>query len=284
MNASADAPLRIGQVVLTVHDLDTVGRFYQHVVGLDRLGGDASEVRLGAGNVVLLVLRRDIHARFRSPRDAGLFHTAFLLPTRADLGRWTRYAAQERLPIQGASDHIVSEAIYLADPEGNGIEVYADRPKSTWAWADGMIKMSTEPLDTDDLMRSGGSEPWRSAPEGSMIGHIHLQVGSIAPADAFYGGVLGLKIMARYPGASFFGSGGYHHHVGANIWNSRNAAVRSGPTTGLSEFEMVAADPTAFDGVARRLAAAGLATEPLDNGLKLRDPWNIPISLTTAKV
>ena len=192
--------LRIGTVVLTVHDLDRVGRFYREVVGLRELGRDGDILRLGTGTTVLIELRRDAQARFRSPRDAGLFHTAFLLPSRADLGRWTRHAARERFPIEGVADHGVSEAIYLSDPEGNGIEIYSDRPRDTWAWSGGTIAMRTDPLDTDALMRDAGPTAWDGVPEGSTVGHVHLQVGAIAPAEAFYEGVLGVPLTARYPG------------------------------------------------------------------------------------
>lgn len=188
-----DAPLRIGKVTLTVHDLDRVGDFYQQVIGLQELGRDPDGSRLGVGGEVLLELQRDRAVRRGSPRDAGLFHTAFLLPSRSDLGAWARHAARIGAPIQGASDHGVSEAIYLADPEGNGIEIYADRPRATWSWSGGTVTMRTDPLDLDDVMRAAGPTPWNGVPAGTTVGHIHLQVGAIAPAEAFYGDVLGSR-------------------------------------------------------------------------------------------
>lgn len=275
------APLKIGKVVLTVRDLGRVGRFYQEVIGLHEIAGDGGSALLGVGSAVLLELRRDAQARLHSPRDAGLFHTAFLLPTRGDLARWTRHAVEGRVAIQGASDHVVSEALYLADPEGNGIEIYADRPAAEWEWAGGAVTMRTDPLDMDGLLASAGPQPWTGLPEGTTVGHVHLQVGSLAPAEAFYGDGLGFQLTARYPGGSFYSSGGYHHHVATNIWNSRNAPVRTEPTTGLADFEIVVADPSVLEAAASRLQAAGAAVSRRPSGLSLRDPWGTPLSLVS---
>ncbi len=269
-------PLSMGKVVLTVNDLDRVAAFYEQAVGLHRLKGDAASAEFGAGDAVLLELRRDAAARRRSPREAGLFHTAFLLPTRADLGRWTKHAAETRAPVVGASDHAVSEAIYLSDPEGNGVEIYADRPASTWARKGGSIQMSTEPLDIEDLVASGGTAAWQGFPPGSAVGHVHLQVGAIAPAESFYAGVLGLDITCRYPGGSFYAADGYHHHVATNIWNSRGAPVRSDVSTGLAEFEIYT-DPARLAAVRSRVFGAESGAR-----LSLRDPWGTAVTLLAA--
>lgn len=236
--STAAAPYEIGTVHLTVQDLPRVADFYARALGMHKLGGDGTETRLGAGDRPLLTLTGDRHARKSSPREAGLFHTAFLLPARADLGAWVHHASESRLPVQGASDHHVSEAIYLADPEGNGIEIYTDRPRATWTNPDGSIRMGTDPLDIPDLAAAARA-PWTGAPAGTVVGHIHLQVGNVAEAEAFYGGELGFATMAHYPGAAFLASGGYHHHIGANVWNSRGAGRRS-PGTGLSGFTILA--------------------------------------------
>ena len=271
--------LRIGKVVLTVHDIDRVGRFYREVVGLRDLGRDGDILRLGTGTTILIELRRDAQARFRSPRDAGLFHTAFLLPSRADLGRWTRHAAQERFRIEGVADHGVSEALYLSDPEGNGVEIYSDRPRSTWEWTGGTLAMRTDPLDTDALMRDAGPTAWDGVPEGTTVGHVHLQVGAIAPAEAFYEGVLGVPLTARYPGGSFFGSDRYHHHFGANIWNSRNAGPRTAPATGLADVGIDVADAATLDAIERRATEAGGVAVRHGSVLSLRDPWGTSLTL-----
>ncbi len=249
---TSSAPLDVARVALVVNDLGSVASFYQSALGLDRLGAEGEEVRLGVGGRVLLELRGDLAAPRATRREAGLFHTAFLLPSRAALGRWLRHAAGAGLPIQGASDHIVSEALYLSDPEGNGIEVYADRPREQWVDAAGAIRLATEPLDAENLAAAADG-PWAGAPEGTVVGHVHLQVGDVAEAERFYVGALGLEVMARYPGAAFLATGGYHHHLGANVWNSRGAGPRRPEATGLAELVLVA-DPGA--------AAPGVLADP----------------------
>lgn len=265
--STASAPIEIGHVALTVNDLGAMADFYRSVLGLRDLSSDGEAVRLGAGGRLLLELRGDRAAPRRSPREAGLFHTAFLLPSRRSLGEWLVHSAENRIPLQGASDHHVSEAIYLADPEGNGIEVYADRPRLTWYDAAGQVKIVSEALDLNDLARAAAA-PWTGAPEGAVVGHVHLQVGDVARAEGFCGGVLGLPIMAHYPGAAFFGAGGYHHHLAANIWNSRGAGPRRFPSTGLAEVGLLA-DPASHAAVVK---ATG--SERFD------DPWGTPFTVT----
>lgn len=269
--SATPSSLRIGKVVLTVHDLGAVSDFYQKALGLHRLSADGETVRLGAGGAVLLELRQDKAARRRVPREAGLFHTAFLLPSRGDLGRWTRHAAATGVPVSGASDHLVSEAIYLDDPEDNGVEIYADRPRSEWGWQDGRVQMSTAALDVDSLVASGGGEAWKGFPDGATVGHVHLQVGALDPAEAFYAGTLGLEVTCRYPGATFYAADGYHHHIAANIWNSRGAAVRT-PSTGLSEVEILATPEAAAAIAARAGGSSSGETRTL------LDPWGTPIT------
>ena len=181
--STATAPLEIGRVALTVNDLVRVQTFYERVIGLERLGGSGEVALLGAGDRVLLELRADPLASRPSIREAGLYHTAFLLPSRAALGRWVRHVVETDAPIQGASDHLVSEAVYLADPEGNGIEVYVDRPRHTWLWQDGSIQMDTLPFDGEGVVEAADG-PWTGAPDTTVVGHVHLQVGDIADAQA----------------------------------------------------------------------------------------------------
>lgn len=272
-----DTPFSIGRVALTVRDLDAVGAFYERAVGLARLGGDGESARYGAGDATLLELRRDPAARRRSPREAGLFHTAFLLPSRGDLARWTNHAIATRAPVVGASDHGVSEALYLSDPEGNGVEIYADRPAAAWRRTASGLDMPSDPLDLDDLRAGAGGEPWRGAPEGATVGHVHLQVGTIPEAEAFYSGMLGLPVTCRYPGGSFYAADGYHHHLATNVWNSRGAGARSYPSTGLADVEL-RLDP------ARRAAITAFAgaADPGQGPLELRDPWGTAITLVAA--
>ena len=259
--ATSDAPLQIGQVALIVNDLDRVGDFYQSVIGLDRLSGSGEERVLGAGGLPLVTLRRDRAARHR-PREAGLFHTAFLLPDRKALGGWLRHVADRQVGLDGASDHLVSEAIYLRDPEGNGIEVYADRPRSEWQTHGHEVRMDTIALDLNGLLAAADA-PWQGAPQGSVIGHVHLQVGNVAEAEGFYMNRLGMDRSAHVFGASFFASGGYHHHLAGNIWNSRGAGQRSPGAAGLAEVVLAADAPV----------LAGLASHDL------ADPWGTRIRL-----
>ncbi|WP_210527343.1 VOC family protein [Rubellimicrobium arenae] len=266
--STASAPLEIGRVALTVNDLAGTGSFYQRALGLERLGGDGGVALYGAGDRRLLELREDRSARRRSPREAGLFHTAFLLPSRKALGRWLLHAAGTKVPVQGASDHLVSEAIYLSDPEGNGIEIYADRPRDAWPREGNSIRMSTDPLDLQNLAEAADG-PWTGAPEGTVVGHVHLQVGAVPEAEAFYHDTLGFDIVTHYPGASFLGSGGYHHHLGANTWNSRGAARRTYPSTGLADLEILAEGP-ALEAILLRTGGTR----------HVADPWGTSITLT----
>ncbi|GEO13712.1 glyoxalase [Microvirga aerophila] len=269
--------MRIGTVALTVRDLDAVSRFYQQVIGLTPVESRPGLARLGVGETVLLELRHDPAAPVASPRAARLFHTAFLVPSRTGLAQWLLHAAELGVPLQGASDHLVSEAIYLADPEGNGIEVYWDRPSETWTWRDGMVEMATLALDLDGLAATARTRDWSGLPSGSCIGHVHLQVGALEPAEGFYAGLLGLEVVCRYPGATFLGSGGYHHHIGTNIWNSSGAPVRTGPTTGLADVEIVT-DAGTLDTVRSRLSPEQ-STELGQTRLPLRDPWGTSVTL-----
>ena len=267
-NLSSAAPLRIGTVKLIVRDLAGVSAFYQRALGLDAIEQGEGFARLGAGSTVLLDLVHNASARIHSRREAGLFHTAFLLPSRADLATWIVHASETGVAIQGASDHLVSEALYLQDPEGNGIEIYADRPAEAWTIRDNRIEMSTNPLDIEALVAAGKGHVWTGVPPGTMVGHLHLQVSDIARAEAFYAGLLGFDVTYQVPGATFYSTGGYHHHLATNTWNSRGAAPRGGEVTGLAGFELVARNDADLGAI---LARAGGAT--------LSDPWGTAITI-----
>ncbi len=277
---STSTPLRIGKVTLIVRDLDKVSDFYRRVIGLELIDHSDGHIHLGAGATVFLELIGDRNAPQSSRSDAGLFHTAFLFPERVDLGAWLNHAAQQQIRLQGASDHRVSEALYLADPENNGIELYVDRPSKDWPHKDGMVAMTTDHLDLDDLVAQASTVSWKGAPEKTVVGHVHLQVGDTQAADAFYADALGLEIAARYPGASFYGSGGYHHHLAGNIWNSRNATFRPDGATGLREVELRPADAHIYAATEARLRAANPAIEAKAEGLRVRDPWNTSLLLS----
>jgi catechol 2,3-dioxygenase len=230
----------IDHIALTVRDLTGMTGFYRDALGLTSLGADGETARLGAGDQLLLELRRDAAARPRDPRQAGLFHTAFLLPDRADLARWLRHAADSGIRLSGASDHGVSEALYLDDPEGNGIEIYRDRSPDQWTRSGDRIEMFTRRLDLDDLL-SDADGPWQDAPQGSMVGHVHLQVGDLDQAYDFFTGDLALTRTFDGQGGTWYGWNGYHHHLAGNVWNSRGAGPRAAGMAGLAE--VVIRDP-----------------------------------------
>jgi catechol 2,3-dioxygenase len=224
----------IAGAVLRVADAPAVSRFWRETIGLEELTRDGTETVLGAGSRPLLTLVEDRAARAPAPAAAGLFHLALLLPARRDLGLWLRHASAAGARLEGASDHLVSEAIYLSDPEGNGIEIYADRAPEEWPREGAMIRMATQPLDLRALAEaSPGPVPAR-LPAGTVIGHVHLKVGDVAEAERFWSGVAGLRVSARYGGqAVFLARDGYHHHLAANAWASRGAGRREEGTRGL---------------------------------------------------
>ncbi|MCV3241497.1 VOC family protein [Mesorhizobium sp. ZC-5] len=238
---AATTPISVAQVGLKARNAEALAEYYRDVVGLAELSRSNGSIVLGTGERPLLHIEGDPSARPDDPRSAGLFHTAFLLPTRADLGRWVKHAIEKRIPIEGASDHLVSEALYLTDPEGNGIEIYADRPKESWARDGGSIAMATNKLDIPDLVGEvpAGDAGWQGAPDNSIIGHVHLRVGDPITAEQWWHAQFGFETMAKYGAdAAFLASGGYHHHIGANSWRSRGAGIRDDARTGLAWVEM----------------------------------------------
>ena len=239
------AGLSVQGVALLVRDLVAVSRFYRRVIGLAVLEEAGDRVVLGAGGVALLELLHRPGALASDPAAAGLFHVAFLLPGRVDLGRWLVHARGLGQGLDGAADHLVSEAVYLRDPEGNGIEVYADRPAADWVWHETpegrRIGMANARLDMAGLLAAAaapGVAAWDGAPAGTRVGHVHLQVGDAAAATGFYAGVLGLDVTAAGPAAVFLSSGGYHHHIAVNTWNSAGAGPREAGRAGLARVTL----------------------------------------------
>jgi catechol 2,3-dioxygenase len=238
---------------------------------------------LGAGGVPLVELEHQPDAKPDDPRTAGLYHTAFLMPTRADLARWILHVARNKVPLTGASDHAVSEAFYLDDPEGNGIEVYGDRPAESWQWTGNDLKITTDPLDIDDILREvPPTAAYPGAPDGLRIGHVHLRVGDVARAEAFYRDALGLDVTRRRHGASFMSSGRYHHHLAGNVWHSASAGRRDEARAGLSWFAFEAADAAAFEAAKARLAQAGIELRATPTGVETDDPWGTRMRITRA--
>jgi catechol 2,3-dioxygenase len=276
-------PLHVGAVGLIARDLDLLAGYYQYLLGLTALERTAKMAKLGVNGVTLLEIEHRPDARPDDQGTAGLYHTAFLMPTRQDHARWIQHIARNRVPISGASDHGVSEAFYLDDPEGNGVEVYNDRPKEQWQIQDGMVVMQTKQLDIEAMLRE--VEPgaaYTAAPDGLRIGHIHLRVGNVERAEQFYRGAVGLDLTRRRGGATFMSSGGYHHHVGANVWHSDGASVRDKDRAGIAWFSMEAADSAALDEATVRLKAASAEVSAIPGGIETADPWGTRVRFVKA--
>lgn len=235
---SASAP-RLGSVHLRVGDLPRQVAFYEDVLGLQLLAEDGATAAMGTrSGHPLVVLHGDPSAPLRPPGTTGLFHFALLVPSRADLGAMIRRVQAAGHRFDGFGDHNVSEAAYLADPEGNGIELYADRPRDVWYGVDGAVFMTTEPLDVPGLLLAAEA-PAPRIPDGTVVGHIHLRVASLAEAEAFYVGEMGFDVVTRsYPGALFVAVDGYHHHVGLNVWGGEGASRPPRGCRGLVSFEL----------------------------------------------
>jgi catechol 2,3-dioxygenase len=234
-------PVSVARIGLKARDAEALAGYYREVVGLTELSRRNGAISLGAGGRPLLDIEGDASARPDDPGSAGLFHTAFLLPSRVDLGRWVKHAIEKHIPIDGASDHRVSEALYLTDPEGNGIEIYADRPKDVWKWNGDFVNMATLQLDFPSLIGAvpDGDAGWQGAPENSVIGHVHLRVGDTDAAEDWWHSEFGFDTVHRIAGSAvFLSSGRYHHHIGANSWRSRGAGPRDEGRAGLAWVEL----------------------------------------------
>jgi catechol 2,3-dioxygenase len=264
-NASTlPAETAVGRVALRAADVDRLVDFYRSVVGLDVRCRNADCTTLGAGGTALLELHAAPDAPSRGERAAGLFHAAFRVPTRAALGD-ALDCVESNWRLTGASDHRVSEALYLRDPEDNGVEVYRDRPRQEWPTRDGRVAMDTLPLDLDTLREAGDCAP---LPDGTDVGHVHLEVTDLSAARAFYVDALGLDVRQEWDGALFAAAGGYHHHVGLNTWNGRSAAAAG---RGLDWFELRVPEP-AVAAIRERLADSGPDVRGTGEGLAVADP------------
>jgi catechol 2,3-dioxygenase len=268
--------MSIGAVRLNVADLERAQRFYEQVIGLRALDREAQLVRLGVdGPAALVELAGRPDAPGRPPRTTGLFHLAILLPSRADLAQALRRVTEAGWRLSGASDHLVSEALYLRDPEGNGIEIYRDRPREEWRYEDGQVRMDTLPLDLDGVMGelSAASAKASGMPHGTRIGHVHLNVAELSAAEDFYGGVLGFEVTVRgYPGALFFATGGYHHHIGVNTWAGEGAAAPPPGSLGLDWFEITLPRAADAEQTGERLRAAGFEVRDGEGAKRIVDP------------
>ncbi len=280
----------VGHTHLIVRDLPGTVGFYRDVLGFRQAWTDGDRtVFLSADGLYPFHVgfTGDPAAGRPGRRSTGLYHAAFLLPGRRDLGRLVKRLLSRSVVIDGFADHLVSEAIYLRDPEGNGIELYADRPRDLWSHRDAQILMTTEPLDVEGLLAEAGPEAeWTGIHPQTRLGHVHLRVSGLERAEAFYHGILGFDVTLRgYSGALFLSAGGYHHHLGANIWSSRGAAPPPGGSAGLREFTVTLPDLHELARIVRRAERGRVRIEgAVDHGLcdavTLRDADGIAVALT----
>ena len=271
---------RLGPVHLVVTDLERSLAFYEGVLGLRVHRLEDGRAALGTGGGDALVLHEERDAR-RAGRHAGLYHVALLFAERAELARVAIRIAVTQTPIQGASDHGTHEAIYLADPDGNGLELAWDRDRSVWPSYEEQLAGGVQPLDVQDLLSVvAGEEPTALAAEGLTVGHVHLHVGDTAEATRFYREGIGFDVMADLGTAVFVSAGGYHHHVGFNVWRGRGVPPQPEGTVGLGHWTLVLPDAAAADAVATRLRALGAPTEEHPEGLLARDPSGIAVVVT----
>ncbi len=257
----------VGPITLAVAHIDAAERFYNQAIGLSTLSSSSTTVTLGLDGAPFITLLSDSKSK-QHPRAPGLFHIAILLPSRPALAAQLRHLAEIGVRLHGASDHLVSEALYLSDPEGNGLELYCDRPKSDWSYRDGELVMAPEPLDLNSLLAAAPHEPWRGIAPETKLGHIHLQVSDVPRAVSFYRDLLGFDLTTTYgASAAFLSFSGYHHHLAVNCWNSRGAAPVE--SLGLRQFVIRVADLAA---VRSALKAHTALFHAHDDALELTDP------------
>jgi catechol 2,3-dioxygenase len=275
----------IGKVRLRVADVDALATFYERVIGLRDVERDGGVVRLGPeGGAPLVELESAPTAPLPPSFSTGLFHLAILVPDRAELARSLRRIAEAGWRLTGASDHLVSEALYLNDPEGNGIEIYRDRPRDQWNRDGDELRMATLPLDLESVLGElQQAESTTGMPGDTTMGHVHLRAADIPSAEGFYNGALGLDVMVRsYPGALFLSAGGYHHHLGVNTWQSEGAPPPPEGALGLDRYELVFPDEASRDAAADRAADRGDPIQ-LDEGVLLTDPSGNRVLLSSGE-
>ena len=277
---------KLGPVRLQVADLERSLGYYTDVLGFRLLEAVGARAILAAHGddapLVILEARRSVAPAPRRGR-LGLYHYAILLPERAALGRLIAHLKRTGVRM-GASNHLVSEAIYLSDPDGLGIEVYADRPRSQWQWREGELVMATEPLDLDSLLAAGGQATWRGMPADTRVGHVHLHVGALAEGRTFYQDILGLALTARnYPGALFLSAGGYHHHLGINTWAGPTAVAAGPEDARLLDWTVIVPSAGDAEAVVDRARSGDFPVMASEDGWKLTDPWGTTLRLTASK-
>ena len=283
----------VGEVHLAVSNLQQSVEFYVTVLGLSARAADgatqlpthgatngATQLHAHGEEHPLIVLHEQANLRQATRRGhLGLFHFAILLPDRPSLGQFVHHLGEIGAQA-GAGDHLVSEAFYLSDPDGHGIEVYADRPRETWRRQGRELMMATDPVDVASLIASAGNTPWNGMPKGTRMGHVHLHVGDLERAADFYSEAIGFdRMVTRYPGALFLAAGGYHHHLGTNTWAGPGASSPTEHDVRLLEWTLVVPDRGALDAVFRSIEAKGFAVSREENAVVTRDPWNTQLRI-----
>lgn len=262
----------IGTVYLTVNNLDKMLAFYENIIGLQVHERNGKVAHLGAGEHDLLVLSESAD-KIHSRGVTGLYHFAILVPARVQLAKSLKRLAETQTQLQGLSDHLVSEAIYLADPEGNGIEIYRDRARDGW-YKNGQLQMGTVAMDVDGVMSTltDDNATWEGLPEGTIMGHIHLHVADVPEAEAFYQTILGMDVLVNMGSASFMSYDGYHHHLGANIWGGHNP--RTGEEYGLEKYDLHIHDSKRLDSILASIESQGIAITEDSGHYTVHDPAN----------
>ncbi|WP_432363171.1 VOC family protein [Sporosarcina sp. UB5] len=279
MNFHQPPHIYTGEVLLKVTDLDKLTSFYTEIIGFRVLEKAENRVTLTAdGKNPLLVLEQPEHILPKEPRRTGLYHFALLLPTRADLGKAIKHFSNNQIPL-GASDHLVSEALYLSDPDGNGIEIYRDREPESWKWQNDFVAMSSDALDARAIVEESGNDEWNGLPTGTIMGHVHLHVANLPETQTFYE-ALGFRVVTTYPQALFMSTGNYHHHLGLNTWNGAGAPRPSEESAGLQAYTLVYPDEATLATAIEKIEELGATVEsnagysvtkdPAGNGIILR--------------
>ncbi|MBP2242216.1 catechol 2,3-dioxygenase [Cytobacillus eiseniae] len=274
MNFHSEPNVFVRQVDIKVADLERAIAFYQQVIGFQILEKQERKAVLTAdGKTPLLQIEQPEEVVSKQPRTTGLYHFALLLPTRSDLAKIIEHFIKNGYPLQGASDHLVSEALYLADPDGNGIEIYTDRPAESWVWNNGEVHMTTERLDIESILAEGDGTPWSGLPAKTVMGHIHLHVADLHAAEQFYCQGLGFEVVTRYGGqALFISSGGYHHHIGLNTWNGLGAPAPVENSVGLASYTLIFPNEEAREMVIERLKRIEVPVSKKDHSYLAKDP------------
>jgi catechol 2,3-dioxygenase len=271
----------VGEVVINVEDIKRSQAFYQEIIGFRVLEKSEKKATFTTDGVTaLLTIEQPEGVKPKERRTTGLYHFAILLPERRDLGSFIQHLIQKDHSIQGASDHLVSEALYMADPDGNGIEVYSDRQSASWNWQDLEVAMTSEALDIQSILAESEGVRWNGLPSGTLMGHIHLHVADLAKSEKFYTRGLGFDIVNRYGGqALFLSTGQYHHHIGLNTWNGVGAQMPGKNSVGLQHFTLVLPSETVMEKIVEQLNNVGAEVSKDETGVFTVDPSGNRIKL-----